>query len=219
MLGFKYEMLMDNGCVPEYKCPVCGSLGLVHEHDALSDNSPEICRCCGAIILGGSNLDANSWYKIWREHGSKVLFDMPFEERSEYYRTLLEEYEVKHIYIPSRSDIENLTIEERAFTQNFFKKIIDHDKKIMIETGGKRYTFPYVTNTIFVVRDDSTYIAVAEKYDSKILFLSHEFQYNPNVYRTAYIGLLPDVFKLSMSLDETCEVEDNEGNTYVIYVK
>ena len=75
-----------------------------------------------------------------------------------------------------------------------------------------------MTNTIYKLDGDRVYIAVAEKYNSKILFLSNEFQFNPEVYRTAYIGLLPDIFRWSMCLDETCEVEDNDGNEYMIYV-
>jgi predicted RNA-binding Zn-ribbon protein involved in translation (DUF1610 family) len=218
MYDINYSMLMDNGSVPAYRCPVCGNISLVREHDASSDNAPEVCRCCGALILGGSNLDCNSWNKVWHDHGSKVLWDMPVEERVRYHHELMEEYSNKHIYIPGKSDLENLTIEERAFTQNFFKKVVDNDKQIVVKINGTRYSYPYVTNTIFIVGGDRKYMAVCEKYGSKVLFLSDEFQYNENVYRTAYIGLLPDVFSLSMPLDEPCEVEDYDGNKYEIFI-
>lgn len=219
MFIFKTSMLMDDDLRPVYRCPVCGNIGLVREHDPISDNAPEYCRCCGGFVLGQSNLDTNAWMRVWHDHGAKHLWEMPFEERCDYQRILVEEYSKKHIYIPSEADIRDLDFEERAFTQNFFKTISDPAKKIVVETSGKKIEFPYVTNTIYKLDGDRIFLAVGEKYNSKFLFLSDEFQYNINVYRTAYVGLLPDIFKLSMPLDETCEVEDNDGKEYVIYVE
>lgn len=215
---FKKYMFLDDELKPAYECPVCGNIGLIREHETYPDKA-ELCRYCGAPAHFESNIDVYTWSKIWHDHGSKVLRDLPYDERLYYVRMIAEEYSTKHIYIPSEADIRDLDIEERAFTQHLFKKVIDPDKKIVVETSVKKVTFPYVTNTIYKLDGDRVYIAVAEKYNSKILFLSNEFQYNDDVYRTAYIGLLPDIFRWSMCLDETCEVEDNDGKRYVIYVE
>ena len=77
MFIFKTTMLMDDDLRPVYRCPVCGNIGLVREHDPISDNAPEYCRCCGGFVLGRSNLDTNAWMRVWHDHGAKHLWDMP----------------------------------------------------------------------------------------------------------------------------------------------
>ena len=204
---------------PTYKCPVCSHVGFAFEHiDGKPDVHSEVCRVCG-FDGGSDSLNKDKWYQAWKECGSEVLFDKSYEERCEYMDKIQDVYLRFDFYIPTHQEIEELNINERAYEQNRFRHVIDSKRTIVVEHDGRVLRVPYETNRIININENRAYIAICERDNRRYLFLSKRFCYNKNVIRSSYFGLTPELFYISMFIENTCDVEDDMGNSYRIWVK
>lgn len=203
---------------PAYICSVCSRVGFAYEHIAgRPDMHFELCKVCG--YDAGSTLNKEKWYKAWKECGSEVLFDKPYEERCEYMDKIQDAYLRFDYYIPTDKNIQEKHISEQAFIQNGFKYEKDSNRTIFVECNRIVSKCPYETNRIIFVKENGPYIAICKKNDLHYLFLSKHFCYNNSVIRSSYLGLTPEVFYISMFIEKICEVEDAAGNNYRIWIE
>ena len=201
----------------KYMCSVCSNIGCSVERPSVDLNSYEICRCCG--YPWGTTHDKNAWFDAWLQSGAKKLFDLPLDERRDYMDVIQEKY-IKHFYhLPDEQEKASLVLDERTYSQNGFEKIRRPNKKIVVRFAGNEKKYDFETNKIHRIDGEKSYFDVIVKDDHAYLLLSHEFQYNGSVIRWSFVGLMPDVFYISMDLEAGCEVYDNNGVKYLFTIE
>lgn len=215
--NFENRLVDDNRSL-RYVCSVCSQRGLVNNMDSF-----EICKSCGFLWgRNSSEKEIEMWRNSWKEYGSKFLFDMPYKERCDYYEKIQECYFRKKYYIPDKDEISQKKFEDILFSQHGF-----HHKKnnrlLCVEYDGKRNTYDYETNIVYVLGHESDYIAICEKDDKRYLFVSNSLfaleDNNTKLLRSFYIGLIPDVFGLLYSMENNCRLKSQIGTEYYLQIQ
>ena len=126
-----------------------------------------------------------------------------------------EDYMLYRVYMPAGVIVEIINTIAGTVDVHYS----DSKRTIVVEHDGRVLRVPYETNRIININENRAYIAICERDNRRYLFLSKRFCYNKNVIRSSYFGLTPELFYISMFIENTCDVEDDMGNSYRIWVK
>lgn len=207
---------------PKYVCPVCSQVGLAFDPAEKNYKSfSQRCLCCGYLDNPNYGPDrGKNWHDAWIECGAVKLYEKSYEERRDYYSSILYTYYAKYHYVLSDEEIEKREFDDRVFTQYGFANNSDSSKKISVKCDdGRSWQFDYMTNTIFYLDDTEKFFAIGEAPDPGryYLFASEyltKMSSGERRYRSFYIGFIPDLFGGYYSLDAECILTDLEGKNY-----
>lgn len=212
---------------PKYVCPVCSQAGLAFDPAEKDYKSfSQRCLCCGYLDNPNYGSDRRkNWRDAWLECGAVKLYEIPYEERREYYSKIVYANYARYNYVLSDEEIAKKEFDDRIFTQYGFVNNSDISKRITVRCeDGRSWQFGYKTNTIFYLDDTEKFFAVGEEPDPGryYLFASEYLTKNSSVerrYRSFYIGFIPDLFGGYYSLDKECVLKDLDEIQYYFNIE
>ncbi|MCQ2467333.1 MAG: hypothetical protein MJ166_07440 [Clostridia bacterium] len=224
-----YELLVaplaDDKPKAEYKCPSCQQIGFSYDIATklgFKFDEFEHCRVCGLACNNSGKTETSKknirrWNKSWIECGSKVLYDMPLEERIHYYNEIYDADYRKQYFILSEEDRINHNLDDRLFTNNDFNLpfVSSDDLEVVVQCdSGEKWSFKYETNKILNL-DNKRFIMLLAYYN---VILGSDYLAGLPSVRYSFPGLIPDLFTFVGVMKPTCALQDIDGKNYEVSI-